>query len=191
MRSSRPNAAVLLPLPGPVWTISRPFSTVLAATSASCTALRLAILAACRAASSSIISPSPECPPPSAPPAPPAPRGAGAAARPRRGTRRASAFSGTIPSPTSLDTSTVGAVPRRQRRVQRSGGGRQVVAAEQQVGQPQRQAIHQHRRRAPPRSAPDRSSGASTVRHPASRARPVRGDARPHLVVERLRPVAT
>ena len=52
MRSSRPNAAVLLPLPGPVWTISKPFSTVLDATSASCTALRFTIFAAWRASSS-------------------------------------------------------------------------------------------------------------------------------------------
>src|SRR5258708_38708230 len=51
-RSSRPQAAVDLPLPLPVWTMSRPFSTVLAATSASWTALRLAILALWRAFSS-------------------------------------------------------------------------------------------------------------------------------------------
>ena len=38
-------------LAGPVWTISRPFSTVLPATSASCTALRFAILARWRSAS--------------------------------------------------------------------------------------------------------------------------------------------
>jgi hypothetical protein len=51
-RSRRPNAAVDLPLPGPVWTISRPLEAmVLEATSASCTALRLAILAAWRRAS--------------------------------------------------------------------------------------------------------------------------------------------
>ena len=30
MRSARPKAAVDLPLPGPVWTISRPFSIVFA-----------------------------------------------------------------------------------------------------------------------------------------------------------------
>ena len=47
-----PKAAVDLPLPLPVWTISRPFSMVLAATSASCAALRLAILALWRASSS-------------------------------------------------------------------------------------------------------------------------------------------
>ena len=41
----RPKAAVDLPLPGPVLTISRPFSIVLEATSASCTALRFAIFA--------------------------------------------------------------------------------------------------------------------------------------------------
>src|SRR5882672_784663 len=51
-RSSRPQAAVDLPLPLPVWTTSKPFSTVLAATSASWTALRLAILALWRAFSS-------------------------------------------------------------------------------------------------------------------------------------------
>src|SRR5215472_2884987 len=51
MRSANPNAAVDLPLPAPVWTISKPFSMVLPATSASCTALRLAILARCRSAS--------------------------------------------------------------------------------------------------------------------------------------------
>ena len=51
-RTNRPQAAVDLPLPLPVWTISRPFSTVLAATSASCTALRLAIFALWRAVSS-------------------------------------------------------------------------------------------------------------------------------------------
>ena len=51
MRSASPNAAVDLPLPVPVWTMSRPFSIVLPATSASCTALRLAILARWRSAS--------------------------------------------------------------------------------------------------------------------------------------------
>src|SRR5436305_2579795 len=55
MRSANPNAAVDLPLPVPVWTISRPFSTVLPATSASCTALRLAILARWRSAAFSSI----------------------------------------------------------------------------------------------------------------------------------------
>ena len=52
-RRASPKAAVDLPLPGPVWTISRPFSRIgFAATSASCTALRLAILALCRSSSS-------------------------------------------------------------------------------------------------------------------------------------------
>src|SRR5262245_29444392 len=51
-RSSRPQAAVDLPLPLPVWTISRPFSIVLAATSASWIALRLAIFVLWRACSS-------------------------------------------------------------------------------------------------------------------------------------------
>ena len=55
MRSASPKAAVVLPLPGPVLTISRPFSTVLPATSASCTALRLAILARWRSSSFSSI----------------------------------------------------------------------------------------------------------------------------------------
>src|SRR5438132_64571 len=50
MRSASPKAAVDLPLPVPVWTMSRPFSTVLPATSASCTALRFSILARWRAA---------------------------------------------------------------------------------------------------------------------------------------------
>src|SRR6185436_18694786 len=49
--SARPKAAVDLPLPGPVLTISRPFSMVFDATSASCTALRFSILARWRAAS--------------------------------------------------------------------------------------------------------------------------------------------
>ena len=44
-RSISPKAAVDLPLPGPVWTTSRPFSTVFEATSRSCTSLRFAILA--------------------------------------------------------------------------------------------------------------------------------------------------
>src|SRR5262245_31388178 len=56
MRSASPKAAVDLPLPGPVLTISRPFSIVLPATSASCTALRFAILARWRSASSGLIS---------------------------------------------------------------------------------------------------------------------------------------
>ena len=51
-RSISPKAAVDFPLPLPVWTISRPFSTVFAATSASWMALRLAILFLCRASSS-------------------------------------------------------------------------------------------------------------------------------------------
>ena len=51
MRNARPNAAVDLPLPVPVWTMSRPFSIVFSATSASCTALRFAILARWRSAS--------------------------------------------------------------------------------------------------------------------------------------------
>src|SRR5438132_5107733 len=51
-RNRRPKAAVDLPLPFPVWTMSNPFSIVLPATSASWTALRLAILALCRASSS-------------------------------------------------------------------------------------------------------------------------------------------
>src|SRR5437660_3990330 len=55
MRNASPNAAVDLPLPVPVWTISKPFSTVLPATSASCTALRFAILARWRAAASSSV----------------------------------------------------------------------------------------------------------------------------------------
>ena len=50
-----PKAAVDLPLPGPVLTISRPFSIVFSATSASCTALRLAILALWRSPSLSSI----------------------------------------------------------------------------------------------------------------------------------------
>ena len=54
-RSISPKAAVDLPLPLPVWTISRPFSIVLAATSASCAALRLAILALWRSASSVLV----------------------------------------------------------------------------------------------------------------------------------------
>src|SRR5690606_18420476 len=49
--SARPKAAVDLPLPGPVLTIRRPFSIFFSATSASCTALRLAILALWRSAS--------------------------------------------------------------------------------------------------------------------------------------------
>src|SRR5579883_3283876 len=57
MRSAKPNAAVDFPLPGPVCTISRPFSIVLPATSASCTALRLAILARWRSASASLTAP--------------------------------------------------------------------------------------------------------------------------------------
>src|ERR1700730_14193116 len=51
-RKRRPKAAVDLPLPLPVWTINNPFSIVLPATSASCTALRLAIFALWRASSS-------------------------------------------------------------------------------------------------------------------------------------------
>src|SRR6266481_6709239 len=50
-RSRRPKAAVDLPLPLPVWTMSSPFSIVFSATSASCTALRFAILALWRASS--------------------------------------------------------------------------------------------------------------------------------------------
>src|SRR5690606_3693987 len=49
--NASPNAAVVFPLPGPVLTIRSPFSIVLPATSASCTALRLAILALWRSAS--------------------------------------------------------------------------------------------------------------------------------------------
>ena len=52
MRKASPKAAVDFPLPVPVWTMSKPFSIVLPATSASCTALRLAILARWRSASS-------------------------------------------------------------------------------------------------------------------------------------------
>src|ERR1700736_2365269 len=51
-RKRRPKAAVDLPLPLPVWTINNPFSIVLPATSASCTALRLAIFALWRSSSS-------------------------------------------------------------------------------------------------------------------------------------------
>src|ERR1700727_2069140 len=54
MRSTSPKAAVDLPLPVPVWTISKPFSIVFSATSASCTALRFAILARYRSASSGV-----------------------------------------------------------------------------------------------------------------------------------------
>ena len=51
-RKASPNAAVDLPLPGPVWTMSRPFCRIgFAATSASCTALRFAILALWRSSS--------------------------------------------------------------------------------------------------------------------------------------------
>src|SRR3984957_7061185 len=51
-RKTSPNAAVDFPLPGPVWTMRRPFSRIgFAATSASCTALRLAIFALCRSSS--------------------------------------------------------------------------------------------------------------------------------------------
>ena len=51
MRSARPNAAVVLPLPGPVLTTSSPFSIVLPATSASWTALRFSIFSRWRMAS--------------------------------------------------------------------------------------------------------------------------------------------
>src|SRR5258708_25469806 len=51
-RSRRPKAAVDLPLPLPVWTMSSPFSIVLPATSASWIVLRLAIFALWRASSS-------------------------------------------------------------------------------------------------------------------------------------------
>src|SRR5271166_5867570 len=51
-RRASPNAAVDLPLPAPVWTMRRPFSSIgFAATSASCAALRLTIFALCRSAS--------------------------------------------------------------------------------------------------------------------------------------------
>src|SRR6202521_2789314 len=53
MRNARPKAAVDFPLPGPVWTMSSPFSMVFSATSASWTALRLAILARWRSVSAS------------------------------------------------------------------------------------------------------------------------------------------
>ena len=53
MRNASPNAAVDLPLPAPVWTMRSPFSIVFSATSASCTALRFAILARWRSASAS------------------------------------------------------------------------------------------------------------------------------------------
>ena len=49
------NAAVDFPLPGPVWTMRRPFSMVLPATSASCTALRFAVLVRWRSTSVSSI----------------------------------------------------------------------------------------------------------------------------------------
>ena len=51
-RNASPQAAVDFPLPGPVWTISRPPSLVLDATSASCTAFRFSIFALWRDSSS-------------------------------------------------------------------------------------------------------------------------------------------
>jgi len=49
----KPEGADVFPLPVPVWTMSRPSRSSSRATSASCTALRLAILARCCSASAS------------------------------------------------------------------------------------------------------------------------------------------
>ena len=75
----------------------------------------------------------------------PARRNAGCSRPAASRNARASALSGTMPSPTSLLTSTVGAAAPVQRRIQRLRRGGDVVVRQHQVAQPQRQAIHQHR----------------------------------------------
>jgi hypothetical protein len=57
-RKTRPKAAVDLPLPLPVWTISRPFSTVLVARILSRAAFFFFIFSAWRASSSASLMPS-------------------------------------------------------------------------------------------------------------------------------------
>ena len=97
---------------------------------------------------------------------------------------RASALSGTMPRPTSLETITVGARARVQRRQQRRPVGDGASASIRLVSHSVRQSTSTGSGAS---SAAGRSSGASTVRQPFVPAGAVLGDPRAHLVVERLR----
>ena len=193
MRKARPNAAVDFPLPGPVWTISSPFSIVLPATSASCTALRFSILARWRAASvSSLLL-------------------IGVPSRPSAGRRRPARpvgarghpliepslqvaeparerIVGHDPKPTSLLTTTRDCARGLHRQFKapeslrptsaRQASDSRATASSNRPARPPRPAI--------PARVPARSSGASTVCQPSPRAIPMLGDPRRHFVIARF-----
>ena len=100
--------------------------------------------------------------------------------------RRARALSGTIPSPTSLPTSTSGPGAPRAGGEQSRRGSRHVGLRQDQVGEPERQAIDQDGpfgRGDRLRQGERHVAGAPRFAPPGA----VLGDARDHLVVEGLR----
>ena len=181
-----------MPLPGPVLTISRPFSTVLPATSASCTALRLAILACgARLRSSSIVGHPFHLQ-----------RQAGDheehRCRRRAATRWLSRPGGVAEAAGErivghdAEADLVGDdEPGAARRGQHGGepadsASRSCSASMRLVSQSVRQSTSTGRPSGTAASAPARSSGASTVFQPAPRRARWSGDALRHLVVEGL-----
>ncbi len=193
MRKASPKAAVDLPLPVPVWTMSRPFSIVLPATSASCTALRLrhlramplgfglvdrvrvmAFLSVPFTASGNPATTSTT-------------RSARAAMRwlstPCRSRKcRPSGFSGTMPEPTSLATSTTGggaaASAAQAPRSRLDIGSASIRFDSHSVRQSTSTGVGRTIS-----SAAARSRGASMVCHCGAAPRAMRGDARGHFRV--------
>ena len=103
---------------------------------------------------------------------------------------RAERVSGTIPSPTSLDTKTTRPRQPADFRSQFSDFVRGIAPGEHQVAQPQGHAIDEHERarRAPhSRSAATSSSGSSRVVPARAAIGAMAGDARRHFVVAGLR----
>ena len=150
MRSARPKAAVDLPLPGPVWTMRSPFSIVFSATSASCTALRFAILARWRSASSTVSVMAQPFNVSGSPATTSTTRSARAAmrwlSRPcRSAKRRASALSGTIARADLVRHQHGRPAAARQRLFESRGVRLDVGLRQHAVGEPQREAIDEKR----------------------------------------------